>query len=259
MDKPAYLQGNVDAWQQQASNYVDAAESAWAAEEPYWGIWRIPNRDVGLLPDSLAGKRCIELGCGSAYVSAWMARRGGHVCAIDPTPNQLNTARRMQKTHGLEFDLREGFAEQLPFADDTFDFAISEYGACLWADPYLWIPEAARVLKPGGHLAFLTNAPLAVMCMPEYDADGPTRSELLRPYFDMHAIHWPDEPGTTEFHLPHGEMIALLRANGLVVDRLAELRAPQDATTRYPWASLEWAQQWPSEEVWFVSKTTVAD
>ncbi len=255
MDKPDYLQGNVDSWQQEAVNYVEAAELAWASPEPYWGIWRIPNREVGFLPDSLAGQRCIELGCGTAYVSAWMVRRGGDVSAIDPTPNQLATARRLQQEHGLDIDIREGFAEQLPFADDTFDFAISEYGACLWADPYLWIPEAARVLKPGGQLAFLTNSPLMVMCTPDYDADGPTKRELLRPYFDMHAINWPDEPGSTEFHLPHGEMIDLLRANQLTVERLVELRAPNDATTRYLWASPEWAHLWPSEEVWFVNKS----
>jgi ubiquinone/menaquinone biosynthesis C-methylase UbiE len=165
----------------------------------------------------------------------------------------------MQQEHDLEFDLTEGYAEQLPFADDTFDFAISEYGACLWADPYRWIPEAARVLKPGGQLSFMTTSPLAVMCMPEYDADGPTRSELLRPYFGMHAVNWPDEPGTTEFHLPHGEMLDLLRKNGLVVDRLVELRAPADASTRYAWASPEWAQQWPSEEIWFSTKVSAAD
>lgn len=254
MDKPDYLQGNVDSWQNEAAHYVEAAELAWASDEPYWGIWRISNREVSFLPDSLAGKRCIELGCGTAYVSAWMVRRGAEVSAIDPTPNQLITARRLQKQYGLDIDIREGHAEHLPFADETFDFAISEYGACLWADPYLWIPEAARVLKPGGKLAFLTNTPLMVMCTPDYDADGPTKRELLRPYFGMHAIHWPDEPGSTEFHLPHGEMIDLLRDNGFVVERLAELRVPSDAATRYTWASLEWGHQWPSEEIWFVTK-----
>ena len=93
-----------------------------------------------------------------------------------------------------------------------------------------------------------------VMCTPEYDADGPTKPELLRPYFGMHTMNWPDEPGSTEFHLPHGEMIDLLGANGFVVDRLLELQAPADANTRYAWASSQWAHQWPSEEVWFVTK-----
>jgi ubiquinone/menaquinone biosynthesis C-methylase UbiE len=49
-------------------------------------------------------------------------------------------------------------AEDLPFHDDHFDLAISEYGACLWADPYPWLPEAARVLRSGGQLIFLTHS-----------------------------------------------------------------------------------------------------
>ena len=38
---------------------------------------------------------------------------------------------------------------------DRFDLVISEYGASLWADPYAWVPECARVLRPGGRLVFL--------------------------------------------------------------------------------------------------------
>jgi len=251
---PEYLQGNIDGWQQEAANYVEAAEQAWAADEARWGIWQIPDSEVGLLPADMSNMKCIELGCGTAYVSAWMCRRGGQVVAIDPTPNQLQTARRMQAEHDLEFEIHEAFAEQLPVADASFDFAISEYGAALWSDPYRWIPEAARVLKPGGTLTFLSNAPISVMCMPAYDADGPTTRELLRPYFGMHAINWPDMPEQTEFHLPHGKWIEVLRDNGLAIERLVELQAPEGATTRYPWADPEWARAWPAEEAWVVRK-----
>ena len=101
--EPDYLSGNVAAWQSHAAEYVAAAERAWASEVPYWGIWSIPDAGLGLLPVELSGKRCIELGCGTAYVSAWMHRRGGDVVAIDPTPNQLLTARRLQKAHELDF------------------------------------------------------------------------------------------------------------------------------------------------------------
>ncbi len=253
-EPPEYLQGNIDGWQKEAENYVEAAEEAWTSEQPQWGIWKIPDSEAKLLPASMSNLKCIELGCGTAYVSAWMHRRGAEVIAIDPTSNQLRTAMRLQQEHGVNFVLQEGFAEALPFPDRTFDFAISEYGASLWSDPYRWIPEAARVLKVGGTLTFLTNAPLIVMCMPEYDADGPTRTELLRPYFGMYEVQWPDAPNQTEFHLPHGEWIDLLRSNGFAIERLLELQAPVGATTRYPWANPEWATHWPSEEVWVVRK-----
>ena len=96
---PKYLQGNIDAWQKNAVDYVKQAEDAWATDHPYWGIWSISEFDASLLPADMSGLACIELGCGTAYVSAWMCRRGANVVAIDPTPNQLETARRLQIEH----------------------------------------------------------------------------------------------------------------------------------------------------------------
>lgn len=253
-DAPDYLQGNVDAWQDKAAEYVNDAERAWSSDHPYWGIWAVHDSSTGLLPADMSGLAAIELGCGTAYVSAWMCRRGAKVVAIDPTPGQLETAMRMRKLHQLDFDIEQGFAESVPYPDGSFDFAISEYGAALWADPYKWIPEAARLLKPGGTLVFLTNAPLAVMCEQEHESDGPPGTELLRPYFGMFKTNWPDCPGETEFHFTHGDLIALLRANDFSIERLLEIQAPPGATSRFPWISPEWATQWPTEEAWIVRK-----
>ena len=252
---PKYLQGNIEGWQKKTAEFANYGEDAWASDYPSWGIWGIPESDTGLLPKDMSGLNCIELGCGTAYVSAWMCRRGAKVVAIDPAPNQLETVRRLQKQHKLDFVIEEGFAESVPYPDGSFDFAISEYGAALWADPYRWIPEASRLLKSGGQLIFLTNSPLWVMCVPEYDSDGPTGSELLRPYIGLHKSYWPDYPGETEFHLTHGDWIELLRANGFAIERLVELQAPPGATTSEPLVDPEWAAQWPSEEVWIARKT----
>jgi SAM-dependent methyltransferase len=251
---PNYLQGNVDAWQQRAEKFASWAGESWATDCPGWGVWRIPESDIRLLPADMSEMNCIELGCGTAYVSAWMCRRGAHVVAIDPTPAQLETARRLQEEHQLDLVIEQGFAESVPYPDASFDFAISEYGAALWADPYLWIPEAARILKPGGQLVFLTNSPLWVMCVPDNESDGPTRAELLRPYFGMHKTTYPDAPGETEFHLTHGNWISLLRANCFSVERLVELQAPSGSTTDQASFDPEWAAQWPSEEAWVVKK-----
>jgi len=251
---PEYLQGNIEAWQKKAVEYAERAEGAWASDQPYWGIFGIPESNARLLPEDMSGLTCIELGCGTAYVSAWMCRRGAKVVAIDPAPNQLETARRLQKEHQLDFVIEQGFAESVPYADGSFDFAISEYGAALWADPYRWIPEAARLLTMGGELVFLTNSPLAVVCQPDYESDGPLGPELLRPYFGMHKTIWPDCPGETEFHLTHGDWISLLRANGFAIERLVELQAPPGSTTNEAWADPEWGSRWPTEEVWFTRK-----
>src|SRR5262249_58373675 len=120
----------------------------------------------GVWPKARAGKAGIELGCGTAYVSAWLARRGVKVVGIDASPAQLATARRLQRHHRLEFPLIEADAERVPCRDASFDLAISEYGACLWADPDRWVAEAARGLRPGGGLIFLVASVLFPVRVP---------------------------------------------------------------------------------------------
>ena len=125
---------------------------------------RSRRRRCGALGD-VAGLDVVELGCGTAYFSAWLARRGARPVGVDVTPAQLDTARRMQEETGLVFPLVEANAEDVPLPDASFDLAVSEYGASLWCDPARWIPEAARLLRPGGRLVFLTNSMLATLCV----------------------------------------------------------------------------------------------
>lgn len=148
-DLPDYVRRNREVWDRRAREYVAAGEDRWAQDTLSWGIWGVPESQVGMLPEDLAGKDTIELGCGTAYVSAWLARRGARAVGIDNSEAQLATARRLQRRHGLEFPLLHGNAEEVPYADASFDFAISEYGACLWADPRRWVPEAGLRHAPG--------------------------------------------------------------------------------------------------------------
>jgi SAM-dependent methyltransferase len=242
---------NREAWNQWAAEYVAAGERAWAATEPFWGIWGIPESEVRMLPD-VAGRDTLEMGCGAGYVSAWLARRGARPVGIDNSQEQLATARRLQREHGIEYPLHHGDAEHVPFPDDSFDVVISEYGASIWADPYAWIPEAARVLRPGGDLVFLVNGSILMLCAPD-DEHEAAADRLLRPYFGMHRFEWPDDP-SVEFHLGYGDWIRLLRANGFEILNLIELRPGPDATTTYEFVTLDWARQWPSEEVWVARK-----
>ena len=242
-------------WDGQAAEYADAGRRAWSAE-PRWGMFGIPETEVRVLPD-VDGLDVIELGCGTAYVSAWLARRGARVVGIDNSESQLATARVLQDEHELHFPLLFGNAEEVPYPDASFDLAISEYGAAIWCDPHLWIPEAARLLRPGGRLIFLGDGPLLVLTEPDLEADGPADALLKRDYFGMHRFEWPDSDGV-EFHLAHGDWIRLLRASGFEIENLVELRPSASATTRYAYVTVEWARRWPAEEVW-VARRLVTD
>ena len=221
---PEHVRRNRAHWDQLAANYVSAGEHGWAIDVPNWGIWSVPESEVRMFPDNLAGKDVIELGCGTAYVSSWLAHRGARVVGIDNSEQQLTTARRLQREHGLDFPLIHGNAEAVPYPDASFDFAISEYGVCLWADPYRWVPEAARLLRPGGRLHFLVNAFLLTLCVPAED-DYAAGDRLLRPAFGVYRVEWPTND-SVEFHLSHGNWIALLRRSGFEISMRNCIRRP---------------------------------
>ena len=228
----------------------DSAATNWALDEISWGIWGVDESDVNVLGD-VAGLDVCELGCGTAYFSAWLAKLGARPVGVDVTPAQLDTARRMMAETGIEFPLVEADAAETGLPAASFDLVLSEYGASIWVDPYRWIPEASRLLRPGGRLVFLRNSTLVILCS---DDEEPAKESLQRPEFGLHRIEWPD--GGVEFHLPHGEWIDVLRTNGLEIERLVEIQAPADAETHpyYSYVTAEWAKQWPCEEIWVARK-----
>jgi SAM-dependent methyltransferase len=243
-----HIAENVGVWAARQHDQRDLARRRWKEKDPIWGVFEIPEADVTLLPSDLVDARVVEFGCGTAYVSAWLTRRGAHVVGIDPTRSQLRIARQLQDEHDLRFPLIEAAAEEVPLRDGAFDLVVSEYGAVIWADPYRWIPEAARLLRPGGELLFLGNSLLLVLCMP--DEEGiPATADLLRPQFDIYRLEWPDDAGV-EFYLSHGNWIRLLRSNHFVVEELIELRPKPTATSGRGYVTSEWARRWPAEEVW---------
>jgi len=251
--EPDSISANITEWTATNAAYTDqAAETSWQRTAITWGLFGIPDEALGSPMGDVAGLDVVDLGCGTGYFSARLARRGARPVGVDPTPAQLATARRMQAVTGIRFPLVEAAAERVPLADQSFDLAFSEYGASLWADPTAWIPEAARLLRPHGRLVFLTNSFLIYLCFPDA---GVAVESLQRPQFGPPSVKWPDTPGI-EYHLAHGEWIRLLRANGFDVEDLVELQAPPDAEVHefYDTTTLEWARQWPAEEIWVARK-----
>jgi SAM-dependent methyltransferase len=247
LSEPDYLAVNREAWTQANRDHTDArAHGAWSKAEMDWGVWAVPESEVGVLPD-VEGMDVVELGCGTAYFGAWLAKRGARVVGVDITPAQLETARRLEAEFSLGMKFVEANAEETGLPEASFDLALSEYGASIWCDPYKWIPEAARLLRPGGLLVFLRNSTLAVLC--QTAQDGPVEA-LQRPQRGLHRIVWT-EPDEIEFQLGHGDWISLLRANGFEIEQLHELYAPESAVDHdYYHSSAEWSKKWPSEEIW---------
>jgi ubiquinone/menaquinone biosynthesis C-methylase UbiE len=254
MDELAdYVLDNRAHWDRQAPAWVEMGERAWN-EEPAWGIWGIPESELSLLPVDMTGLRAIELGCGTAYVSAWMTRRGASCVGIDNSQRQLDTARRLSDEHGIELELVHGNAEDVPYADESFDFAVSEYGAAIWADPYRWIPETARLLRSGGELSFLGHHPLVMVTQEREKSDQVTRN-LLYPYFGLHRVDWEegDDKGT-EFNLPISGWMRLFDESGFEVLAFHEIRSPSPGELNRFGVGAGWAYDFPSEQAWRLRK-----
>jgi ubiquinone/menaquinone biosynthesis C-methylase UbiE len=244
---------NREVWTKTNKEYTDAqAAAAWAKDDITWGMFGVPDVELGVLGE-VEGRDVVELGCGTAYFSAWLAKRGARPVGVDVTPAQLETARRMQAETGIEFPLIEADAASVPLSDERFDMALSEYGASIWVDPKAWVPEAARLLRPGGELIFLRNSTLAILCSP--DEDELVGEQLLRPQFGSYRF---DQWDGVEYHPPHGVWIELLRDSGFELLALHELQAPPQAETHeyYGFIAAEWARRWPAEEIWVARKQT---
>lgn len=243
---------NREVWAAVNADVTDpGAAGLWEQSEVSWGLFRIPEATLGLLGD-VRGLTVAELGCGTAYLSAWLARAGARPVAVDLSHHQLATAARCQDEYDLHFPLVEADAAVVPLRRAAFDLVISEYGAAPWCEPSAWVAEAARLLRPGGRLIFLTNSVLAALCVPE--DEGYATDQLQRPQRSLSPVTWPG--GGTEHHPGHGEWIRTLVGAGLVVDALHELHPPAGAATHadYEIVTAEWAERWPAEDLWVAHK-----
>lgn len=211
-----------------------------------WGVWQIPESELRVLGD-VAGRDVLELGCGAAQWSIALARQGARVTGLDNSPRQLEHARSLMAQAGVDFPLTNASAESTGLPDGAFDVVFCDHGAMSFADPHRTVPEAARLLRPGGLLAFSMHTPIIDIVW-EYGADHPGE-RLLYDYWALHMREDPGEP--VNFQAPYGTWIRLFRENGMQVEDLIELRPSADATSSYrDDADRGWARRWPMEHIW---------
>jgi SAM-dependent methyltransferase len=248
-DLTPHARRNRELWDRQSDEYQERHGDFIGRPEPRWGVWQLPEAELNVLGD-VAGKDVLELGCGAAQWSILLAQRGASVVGLDNSARQLEHAREAMAAAGLDFPLVHASGEDVPLPDASFDVVFCDHGAVGWADPLLVVPEAARLLRPGGLLAFSITSPWALVCWNE-ETDL-VEERLHLPY---HGLHRLEDDESVNFQLPYGEWIALFAANGLQVESLVEPQPPAGATSTY-WqgSELEWARRWPAESIWRARK-----
>jgi SAM-dependent methyltransferase len=232
---------DVESAQYQSDHSVDLTDRALA-----WGVWRIPEEHLGAL-GQLDGRRVLELGCGGGQFSAALNAQGVAVVGLDVSGAQLAHAR----AHAPLLPLVHASAEDTPFADGSFDVVFCDHGAMNFCDPDRTLPEVARLLRPGGRLAFSTSSRLRFVCMTD---DWELTTSLQQDWFGDPRL---DDGSSVDFSLSPGDWIGRFRKHGFVIRALHELRPPVGASTTYPWfVEREWAERWPAEELWVVDRAS---
>ena len=235
-------------WDSTSDDYQERNAEFIGRAEPRWGMWQLPEADLQILGD-VDGKDVLELGCGAAQWAILLTARGARMVGLDNSARQLEHARRLMAEAGVGFPLVHAAAEDVPLPDAAFDIVFCDHGAMTFADPYLVVPEVARLLRPGGLFAFSHVTPIEWLC---YDEAADAMVErLVIDYFGMHR----HDDEAAQFNLPYGEWIRLFRRNGLVVEDLVEIQPPEGAPSPYRGPEdTAWARKWPMEQIWKARK-----
>jgi ubiquinone/menaquinone biosynthesis C-methylase UbiE len=245
-----HVRKNRAMWEATSDDYEQRHALALSGEKAMaWGLWRIPEEELHVLGE-VAGKDILELGCGAARWSIALAQCGARPVGLDFSSQQLQHARRLMEEAGVDFPLIEASAEDVPLADASFDIVFCDWGAMTFCDPQRTVPEAARLLRPGGLFAFATATPIRFVCE-DVKTDQLT-DHLVNDYFGMQFLEWGDE---VDFQLTYGEWIRLFRRTGFVVVDLIEPQPPEGSTSTYlDEAQTAWASRWPIENIWKLRK-----
>jgi len=246
----AHARKNRAMWQASSDNYDQLhAEELSGKKAMAWGMWRIPETELHILGE-VADKDILEFGCGAARWSIALAQLGARPVGLDLSSRQLQHARRLMSEAGVAFPLIEASAEAVPLLDASFDIVFCDWGAMTFCDPRRTVPEAARLLRPGGRFAFSTGTPIQFLCQ-DVKTDQ-LHNHLVNDYFGMRYLEWDDE---VNFQLPYGEWIRLFRATGFIVEDLIETQPPENAASTYRDATeTAWARRWPTENIWKLRK-----
>jgi ubiquinone/menaquinone biosynthesis C-methylase UbiE len=241
-DAASTVRANRRWWDADADDY-HAAHGAFLGDADFvWCPERLREADVHLL-GQIEGRRVLEVGCGAAMCSRWLASQGARPVAFDLSAGMLRHARDLAASTGITVPLLQADAERLPFAAGTFDIAFTAFGAVPFvADSARLMREVARVLRPGGRWVFAAMHPIRWVFP---DDPGPHGLTAAISYFDRTPyveFDSHDAPTYVEHHRTLGDRVREIVDAGFELADLVEPEWPADLTDEWgQWSPLRGA------------------
>jgi SAM-dependent methyltransferase len=218
------VRANRRWWDAAAPAYLAEHGDDLGAVDFLWGPEGLREADAHLLGD-VAGRRVLEIGCGSAPCARWLRTAGADVVALDLSAGMLARAAELNRSSGVDVPLVQADAGALPLASGSVDLACSAFGGLPFvADVEGALAEVARVLRPGGRFVASVNHP---MRWPFPDSPDPADLQIVSSYFDRTPYVETDDIGNTvyvEHHRTVGDWVRAVVGAGLV---LADLLEPE--------------------------------
>lgn len=143
----AFTKFEHEGWERVANKY----DSVWSSSTRQFIRPLLDAAEFG------AKMSILDIGCGPGYVSAAAAERGATPIGLDFSEEMISIARKMFP----QIEFRHGDAQNLPFANASFDRVVANFALLHVAEPERVFVETNRVLKPGGRFGFTTWAKIS--------------------------------------------------------------------------------------------------
>ncbi len=157
--------------------------------------------------DLQAGERVIDVAAGNGNASLAAARRFADVTSTDYVPALLEQGRARAEADRLAITFQVADAEKLPFADASFDVAVSTYGVMFAPNQKRAAAELLRVVRPGGRIGLAHWTPEGVLgrLFKLMGSFVPPPAGVASP------MTWGSEPGLVELFGPSASDIRTTR------------------------------------------------
>jgi SAM-dependent methyltransferase len=234
---------NIDYWDEIADEYQHCTSIS--CDDFHYGPLVPGDGCLKLLPRDLKGKKCLELGCGAAQNSVYLAKKGAVCTAIDSSAKQLDHATKLAQREGVQLELIQKSIDKLNELDiGSFDLIHSSYAISFVEDPQNMIQQSAALLNKGGQFILSTGHPLASGEWLEVeDESGVFISNYFNPVPDIRYDD-DEQPLVSSKFYPVSQIFDWISNAGLHVAAIKEPQPMDIDSNPGPYLSEAWREEY---------------